>query len=190
MPRQITLTDPTFSRLQAFAEPFVDSPEDAIKKILDIAEKARNQPTPTRTTPAPPNPAAVSAIDYDPKKAPDLTFTRVVSVEFQGKLVPKGDATWNGLLSTVIIEAHKKLPNFTDLRKVIHVNMVPGSKTDEGYRYLLDADVSVQGQDANAAWQTIYHTATHLQLSVEVVFFWRQKQNAANPGTTGRLKIN
>jgi hypothetical protein len=44
---------------------------------------------------------------------------------------------------------------------------VKGKKEDEGYRYLADVNLSVQGQDANAAW------AKQLNCPFEVIFAWR-----------------
>ena len=32
MPRNVTLSDSTFAHLQRYAEPFIDTPEDAIKE--------------------------------------------------------------------------------------------------------------------------------------------------------------
>jgi hypothetical protein len=187
MPRSITLSDETFARLQAYAQPFIDTPEDAIKKVLALAEGVDARPS--TLAPAPP-PAATAITDFNAKSPPDLTHTKVLSVDFQGVSLPKSDATWNGLLNQVIMAAHKKLPEFADLKKVIHVNMVKGKKEDEGYRYLPQAEVSVQGQDANAAWQTAYYASVYLDFSVEVIFTWRQKEKAAHPGVTGRLFNN
>jgi hypothetical protein len=110
-------------------------------------------------------------------------------VDLLGTSLPKNDVTWNGLLNHVIIQAHAKVQSFADLKKLIHVNMIPGKKDDEGYRYLKDANVSVQGQDANAAWQTAYHAAAQLGFEVDVTFLWRQKEKAAHPGVTGRLIV-
>ena len=87
----------------------------------------------------------------------------------------------------MVLAASTKVPTFADLKKVIHVNMISGRKVDEGYRYLSEADISVQGQDANAAWQSAFYAAAHLSMPLEVVFVWRQKEGAAHPGVTGRL---
>src|SRR5687767_9941982 len=125
MPRTITITDQTFAELQGYGEPFVDTPEDAIRKLLALAKgQKKGEP------PAPPGPTADK--DFNPKAPPDLTHTRVLSVDFLGAPLPKSEATWNGLLIRVIIAAHGKLPSFADLKKIIHVNMVAGKKQDEG----------------------------------------------------------
>jgi hypothetical protein len=50
---------------------------------------------------------------------------------------------------------------------------VKGKKEDEGYRYLADVNLSVQGQDANAAWKGASHMAKQLNCPFEVIFAWR-----------------
>jgi hypothetical protein len=183
MPHNITLSDPTFAELQKFARPFLDTPEDAVKKLIAIAKEKGDLVTSS------PPPSASSAQTFSPLTPPDLTHTKVLSVEFMGSSLGKGEATWNGLLHKVIVEARRKVSSFSDLKKIIHVNMVDGKKQDEGYHYLSEADLSVQGQDANAAWQAAYHAAERLSFLVDVTFVWRQKEKAAHPGETGRLII-
>ncbi len=51
--------------------------------------------------------------------------------------------------------------------------MVKGRKEDEGYSYLSDIDVSVQGQDANAACRTVVTAAQGLGVALDIGFMWR-----------------
>jgi hypothetical protein len=67
--------------------------------------------------------------------------------------------------------------------------MVKGRKDDEGYGYLPDIDVSVQGQDANAACRAIVVAAQGLGIGVDVGFMWRPKEGAAHPGERARLTV-
>lgn len=57
-------------------------------------------------------------------------------------------------------------------------------------RALDGADLSVQGQDTNAAWKGVVHLSQQLGIPVDVVFLWRHKPRAAFPGTIGRLVAN
>lgn len=60
--------------------------------------------------------------------------------------------------------------------------MVKGRKEDEGYGYLPEIDISVQGQDANAACRAIVMAAQGLGIGLDVGFMWRPKESAAYPG--------
>ena len=59
----------------------------------------------------------------------------------------------------------------------------------QGYRFIKEAGLSVQGQAANPAWKTIYHLVRTLGLSLDVVFIWEDKARAAFPGKTGRMRF-
>ena len=75
------------------------------------------------------------------------------------------------------------------LRSIVGVNIVQGNKTDEGYQPLPEAGISVQGQDANAAWRGVMFIAQSLRCSVEVSFIWRNKEGAEHPGKTGTMRF-
>jgi hypothetical protein len=64
-----------------------------------------------------------------------------------------------------------------------------GRKEDEGYRFMPEIGLSIQGQDANSAWRGARHIARQLGIPVETEFLWRHKEGAAFPGVTGRLSI-
>ena len=56
------------------------------------------------------------------------------------------------------------------------------------FRSVPDAKISVQAQDANAAWRAAFHLVKALHLSVDVRFVWENKDKAAFPGRTGHIK--
>src|SRR5262249_31108749 len=157
-----TLSDPTFAALQALAKPFVDTPEDVIKRLLQLPGAKGGAPTPT----SPPSVTSPPTI-YNPLTPPDLTHTKLISAAFMGATLLKQETYWNTLLNKVVLAAQAKVPNYADLKKVVLVNIVPGKKEDEGYRYLKDADISVQGQDANSSWKAIHHIVVTLGMSVD-----------------------
>lgn len=69
------------------------------------------------------------------------------------------------------------------------MNFVDGQKNDEGYRYLPDVGISIQGQDANGAWKAACYIAQQLGFPLTVTFVWREKEGAAFPGVTGRFTL-
>jgi hypothetical protein len=118
---------------------------------------------------------------------PNLTHTKVLSAEFNRIKFARPETTWNSLLNEAIRFAKKTAKSDEELKRLVTVNWVKGKKEDGGYRYLQDVNVSVQGQDANAAWRGALHIAKQSGCPIEVVFTWRMKEGAAHPGVTGKL---
>ena len=118
---------------------------------------------------------------------PNLKHTKVLDAFIDGDTIAK--ANWNSVLEQMLIRAIKLVGTFDKLRQLFPVNLVKGRKEDEGYRYLSDINVSVQGQDANAAGGGIVTAAQGLGTALEVGFMWRHKEGAAHPGERARIMI-
>jgi len=136
---------------------------------------------PSRTIPDLPFP------EYEAQDPPKLSFTKVVAASFNGK--PVKLASWNRLLDTALKYAAKEISDFEKLRNIAAVNMVKGKKTKEGYRYLLEADLSVQGQKADQAWRGVILIAQNLKCSVQVSFIWDNIEGAEHPGEKGIMRL-
>jgi hypothetical protein len=126
-----------------------------------------------------------TARQFSANTPPDLTHTKVLAIEFDGKPLARGEANWNGLLNAAIRAARAKAKSTDELKKLVVVNIVAGRKFDEGYRFLSDIGISVQGQDANGAWRV----AQRLGCKLKATFIWREKEGAAFLGTTGQVHI-
>jgi hypothetical protein len=186
MSHTVVLSEATIARLQKLdlTVPLVDSIESVVNKLADFYERsdsARRGVVPN-AKPIAPAPRQFNA--YSP---PDLTYTKVLSVKFDGASL--GKASWNGLLFKAIRGTKSHLKTIDDARRLIIVNFIRGRKDDEGYHFLPEVDLSVQGQDANSAWRGTSHIAVQLGIPLEVEFLWRSKKRAAYPGVTGRLSI-
>jgi hypothetical protein len=118
---------------------------------------------------------------------PRLTHTKVLDTSIDGEPIKK--ANWNLILDTMLRKAMEHVGTFEKLQKVCPVNMVKGRKEDEGYGYLPDIKISVQGQDSNAACRTIVTAAKALGIALDIGFMWRHKEGAANPGARARLQV-
>lgn len=183
MPHQVELSDATFSRLQNLAVPLVDkTAEDVINKLVSFYEEkqAAQASTAPRQTSEP-------LKQFGPSNLPQLTHTKILSAKVDGIQLPK--TNWNGLLLDLIRRARDRLTNGEQPNRLIIVNFVPGKKDDEGYKFIPEVDLSVQGQDANNAARGACHIARQLGLSLEVDFLWRNKEKAEHPGETGRLSV-
>jgi hypothetical protein len=173
MSPQINISAGTFARLQRCAEPLIDDIESVINKLIDNFEK---KPGPT------------SASQQPVGTAPDLTWTKLMSAEIAGKPLAKVD--WNALMIAMIELAATKAKPGDEVAELVVVNRVVGSKTNNGYRFIPSAGISVQGQDANSCWKGVAHIANKLNIPVKVFFKWYENEKAAKPGETGKLSLN
>lgn len=179
---QVELSDATFTRLQKLAVPLVDSIESVINRIAAYYED-HHAP---QVAPASEHKAA-PAKKFNGTTPPDLTHTKVLSVRLAGQPIKKNN--WNGALFETIGLLKDRINSSDEARRFIIVNFVKGKKEDEGYKFLPELDISVQGQDANAAWKGASHIARQLGISLDVEFLWRNKEQAAFPGETGCLSV-
>ena len=131
-----------------------------------------------------------AARQFNPNTPPNLTHTKVLAIEFNGKPLERGEANWNGLLYAAIREAKAKAKSPADLKKTGDRELRRrGRKTNDGYRFLSDIGVSAQGQDANGAWRAACHVAQQLGCELKAIFIWREKEGAAFPGVRGEFHI-
>ncbi len=184
MSPSVELSPGTFTRLQGRAVPLVDSIETVINRLIDYYESKEGAPD-SATTPG----KHENIRQFNPSAPPDLTHTKVLEIEFRGKSLEQGQKNWNGLLNAAVRAAKSAAKSTAEFKKLLVVNFVDGQKNDEGYRYLSDVGISVQGQDANGAWKGACHIAQQLGYPLTTTFVWREKDGAAFPGMTGRLTV-
>jgi hypothetical protein len=99
-----------------------------------------------------------------------------LSAKVGGETIPP---TWNGLLFHMIrLIPKERLSKADEARRLIIVNFVIGKKEHEGYRFVPEHGISVQGQDANDSWKGASHIAQSLGIPLEVEFLWRMKAGA------------
>jgi len=183
MPTSITIPDELFAKLQQHAVPFVDTPLTVIERALEALE-AGSEKAP-REGHAGPNVRA-----FNPAAAPDLAFTAVTAVTIGGKMLPKSKTYWNPLMYAVIEEAAKRGHTMENIEALVTVNHVQGAKNDSGYKFIEAAGLSLQGQDANAAWKQTYRIASSFGIAVGVEFYWKDEPKAAMPNTAGSFKVD
>jgi hypothetical protein len=184
MTQCVELSDALFARLQKLATPLVDNFETLIARLADSYEN--NQQNLSQSTLSLES-RQVEQISrrFLAGSPPDLKHTKVLSIQIGG--APLHKATWNGLLFELLRRAKSYLQNNDDAQRLIIVNFVHGKKEDEGYTFIPEIGLSIQGQTANSAWRGAFHIARQLSIPIEVQFLWRDKEGAAFPGMTGRL---
>jgi hypothetical protein len=59
--------------------------------------------------------------------------------------------------------------------------------SDNGYRHIPEAGLSIQGQDSNYAWKATAQLIKASGMNVHLVFQWEEKDQAAHPGQTAHM---
>jgi hypothetical protein len=179
---QINVSTSVFEQLKDLAEPFIDTPETVINRLIEHYHKTRDQSKPSKPTGSDNNGLMHFPIDSPPQ----LKFTRVMSIALDGAPLGKQLLYWNALLFEVVQRASKKLTP-EKLRQALLVNYVDGEKSDSGYRYIPEAGLSVQGQDSNYAWKATAGLLKAAGMTIDIVFQWEPKDQAAYPGKTAHM---
>lgn len=183
MPHTVTLSDPTFAMLQTLAKPFVDTPESVIATLADEEIKRRATGASRKAT----GPAVDdSSLRLDPDRHESLTHAKLLAASFDGRDIHR--PKWNGLLDHVHIVARQRLGSFEAVQKISGAHLRPGRYEEDGFHYLADADMSIQGVDSNLAWSHSLGIARHLRTTLRVRFEWRHKDGAARPGQVAILE--
>ena len=179
MSHVIEISDELFARMQAFAAPLVDTPETIISRALAALEGANG--------PAPQDGSGVKSLN--PAAPPSLSHTTPKRMVLAGRTLSRSATYWNSLMIEVIRRAREDGLTPKQIQAVLSVNSVVGEKDFNGYKFLPEVGISVQGQDANAAWRQTYELATIIGVAIEVEFVWQQTPKAAMPGVTGRFTV-
>jgi len=188
MPR-IEISDHDFKRLQAYAEPFVDTPATALTKVLDLLDKGGLSDSlgPSSVTGHPNRRPAPRFEVYGPTSLPPLTHTKLVSGKFGGAEPQK--LTWDSLVQLALESLHDRYEDVREVRKRAGANVVSGAKTDDGYKFLSDKGFSYQGVSAEDAAKIILRSARDLEAELLIEFVWRDKPEAYKPGQAGRIEL-
>lgn len=195
----IQVSKRTYDRLKRRADPFEDTPDSVIVRLLDEGDARQfMQPDeihgatgadPSTAGPAMDTGLEVDVVVDDPSAPPSLKHSKVLRAVVNGKEVAKPN--WTTIRQSVVeIGFLEEGRDLRWLQRVCPVNAVPGVKDDEGYTYYPDLGVSIQGQSAPNAWGATVSAATALGLPVKVWFQWRARPDARYPGKRGLLTVS
>jgi hypothetical protein len=183
MSPSIPLSEETFAKLQALARPFVDTPESVIAALAD-AELQRRAVSPNGSHRG--AHGEREPIRLDPDAHENLKHTRLLSATVDGRPVHR--PKWNGVLDHLHIMARERLGSYDAVRRVTGANIREGRYEESGFRYLPEADLSIQGLDANLAWDHSLGLVRALEVPIRLRLEWRHKQGAAHPGESAVLE--
>lgn len=184
MPYTIQLSDATFAKLERLAKPFVNPTPESVVDGLANAELDRRADTDGEATGR--ALAGQQVVQLQPDRHDSLTHARLLSATVGGKELHR--PKWNSLLDHLHVLGRQRLGSFDGLRKISGAHLKDGRYEESGFHYLPEANISIQGVDANLAWDHSLGIARHLQVAIEAKFEWRNKEGAVRPGQVGILQ--
>ena len=183
MPHAIELPDELFEKLQKHAVPLIDTTLSVIERAVRALEAGDEEPSYGAAKTNGPR-------TFNPAAPPNLTFTKPRSAKINGRPLPYGQAYWGTILFEVIKEAARRGVSTEDLLDLITVNSQRGDRHDNGFTFIKEADLSIQGQDANGAWRQTYVIASSIGIPIEMVFAWQNNPKAPMPNTVGSFYVD
>lgn len=176
---KIDISDSDFPRLQALAEPFVDTPGSVVSKLLDMFEQTQSGSLPRlSSTPQ----SGVYALE----SLPPLTHAKVMGGHFGGTKPAKQN--WDSFVRHALVEVLKKSGSVDELRRLSSANVREGRFEEQGYKYVPEHRFSFQGVSAEDAVKIIGRCARAMSAPFEIEFVWRDKPDAHRPGERGKIK--
>ena len=118
----------------------------------------------------------------------DLSFTKVLYASINGVKIEK--PKWDTILHHMLSLAGKNKRIKSQLAEIFELNVVMGSKTNEGYKPIESIGISYQGTNANSARNAIVQAATELGYVVDIVYQWRDHHKASHPKEKGSIRVN
>ena len=177
MPK-IDISEHDYYRLQAYAEPFRDTPATALSKVLDQLEQSIS-------TSSDVEPLVSKTVEYRTDSLPPLTHAKLVSGQI-GELSPD-KSNWDAMVRLALRMLFDEFEDVSEVGRMSGANVVAGKKLDDGYKFLEPEGFSYQGVSAESAVKILISSARGLRSKLEIEFIWRDKIGAYKPGERGRI---
>jgi len=178
----VRLPESTYKKLESLAKPFVDkTPVDVIERLIGEYE-ARHRPSSSNGHLSD-NSENVRILN--PEAPGNLTHAKVLHARIGDTDINRPN--WIKLVNVTHELAMQRGYTVESLARITLSHIREGEYTGDGFKYLPEANISVQGMQADKAWRDILHLAKYLGVAIDVMFEWRNKEGAAHPGEKGRV---
>ncbi|MGE0845245.1 MAG: hypothetical protein AB7L41_03190 [Flavobacteriaceae bacterium] len=174
----IEISESAFSYLKSLAEPFVDTPAMVLDRIIS---ERQNNSGPKRAS------HSDAEMRYGPRNLPSVAFTKIESAKIDKRVVRKPN--WNSLVEGMILASRERGYSSEDIMATINAQVRNGRYTEDGFRYVPEADFSFQGLDADRCCKAIAGLSVAFDISVEITFQWSDNPKAHRPRGIGRIEI-
>jgi len=176
---KIDIADSDFPRLQAMAQPFVDTPASVITRLLDLYEGGLSAPTSPERFP--------DTKRHSLENLPPLTHTKVMDGHFDGAKPSKFN--WDGFVRHALIQTLGATGSIDGLRRASGANIKGAKFENQGYKFVPSHNFSFQGVSAEDAAKIIGRCARSLKVPFKIEFVWRDKPDAFRPGERGFIEF-
>lgn len=179
----VRINDATFADLKSISTWFgTKTPSETIDRIVrEAMEELGMERDDEPDTLAVHNKDEVMQFDT----APGLSFTKPTAAMVNDR--PLENPRWSAILIAMIGAVSGKGIKGEKLVRELSIPAKVSQYEEEGYKFLPDVGISVQGQSAQDCWKEIDRLSNKWRIPVSVDFFWRQNPKAQYPGKTGRL---
>lgn len=133
-----------------------------------------------RADPPPRRDSAVRVLN--PDNPENLYHTKITEAHFAGTSV----SNWRELIDCAMKAALKNGIPFATLSGIANVR--ESNPRDPSFHQIEGTHLWMQGMDSNQAWKRSLTLARKIRVELKIVFFWRDKPEAAHPGAEGSLE--
>lgn len=185
------ISDRTLERLKLHAEPLVDTVDTVVTRLIDFYEvHCENKPIISQEKLENANKNQNNYLDVDlismakenkiidSELHPSLKFAKFRGAIVNGNKIEKR-LGWNGFLLWTINYASKYL-NSDQLSEAICINHVKGKKLIDGFKFLPNLNISVQGQNTPNAWKATRILLEKINVEAEVNFSFKNLDSIVN----------
>ncbi|MCX6880198.1 MAG: hypothetical protein NTW21_41300 [Verrucomicrobia bacterium] len=185
MPVTIHIPERLFERIQKQAIPFVDlTPAAVIERWADHYDASIDLPIIPQERPPVLTTAIVEGKRFNPMNPPELFHTRVV-----GQIAGREFNKWNDLVRLAHLLAFDRAGSLEGIQRISRANVRVGKGSgQDGFHFIPAINASIQGLDANKAWECALHLAKYSEVPLIAKFAWRDNPKAAFPGESGVLE--
>ena len=180
----IRINDATFANISTLRTWFATkTPSETIDKLVrDAMEELGIE----RDDEGPEEIATAAGQTMQFLTTPGLAFTKPITASINGKALEK--PRWSSVLHAMIAQIKYKGLEGEKLARELGIPAKNGRYEDEGFKFLSDVGISIQGQSAADAWKEIDRIAKKWRIAVVIDFAWRQNPKAQHPGRMGSLR--
>ena len=176
---RIELSPKVYNQLKQLAEPFEDTPESVISKLI---EHYHQQPQNLINK--------INSNDkikvFKPLSPPDMKHTKILSVTIDNET--RQAISWKELVVFVHEIALKLGIGKEKLQEISPSNIEDGIYESSGFHYIKSLDMSIQNVDAQKSWLNAYRLAKNLNKSIKILFQWSDKDNIKYRGKQGTFE--
>ena len=180
MPKTIEISETTYNRLLQVMGPD-DTSDSAISGLLDL--KLHNQSG--SQVYAEEVPSLNNTLEFMGFQVPNFRFTKLLRAKINGREIARPN--WNKVKEEIIKEAIKA---GADIKNIGLPGFVEGKLENNGFKFIEEINISLQGQDSNDAWRSIMLTAEYTGIKASVVCEWLKKEGADYPGLRAKITSN